>query len=235
MEMEQETCPPLLNKESGAHQRMIRYRLLMGDDSAASGSSKDEDDDGDDQAIVWQMLQHAAHETSLDDVQSNALLQPYAHDFGRTRGDVGVVAFVQQGAVRRENGAAAIDVMNVPVGAAWVRVFEQGGLATAKLNNEHHHSLKGLPELAVACLPEYRGKGVGSCLLKMLLQHVQQRGQFSGVCLSCRRENTVAMKLYERIGFVEISGSEQINRTGGTSISMVYNFEGRNQLLDTDT
>ena len=163
-----------------------------------------------DQEIVWRMLQHAAHESSLDDVQSNPLLTPYAHDFGQFPGDVGFVAL--------EKG--------FPVGAAWVRVFGTKGLATAHLgdHNSHYRLLKDLPELAIACLPQYRGRGIGSCLLKMLLQQVQHAQHFQGICLSCRQGNE-AMTLYERVGFVSVAGSVQTNRAGGTSITMQYLFD----------
>lgn len=162
-----------------------------------------------DQAIVWGMLMHAAHESDLNAVKTNELLQPYAQDFGLQEGDLGVVALTCSG--------------DVAVGAAWVRSLGVRGFATAHLEDSRDfQELKSLPELAIACLPEHRGKGVGSSLLTTLLQAARDES-YPGICLSCRGDNP-ALKLYERMGFVKVPGTELTNRAGGTSVTMKYMF-----------
>lgn len=176
-----------------------------------------------DQDIVWQMLMHAAHENDIQVVQSNSQLKTYAQNFGHQKGDVGIGAFLVE--TEKSTTASA-----TAVGAAWVRVIPGGGYATSHLHKGH--PLQALPELAIACLPDYRGEGIGSELLKRLIQVVRQEQQiqqpgdgikYPGICLSCRADND-AMRLYERIGFVEVPGADQTNRVGGTSITMSLKF-----------
>jgi GNAT superfamily N-acetyltransferase len=170
-----------------------------------------------DAEIIWKMLMLAAHETSLEHVKSLPILKPYAEDFGQRQGDIGVVATIQDG---------------IAVGAAWVRVFSTGGglgTATAHLPPSLEE-LKHWPELAIAVVPEHRGHGIGSFLLRLLLDKIRQEApHYPGICLSCREENQ-AMKLYERTGFIKVPGSEQTNRTGGTSITMRLLFGDAKQL-----
>jgi ribosomal protein S18 acetylase RimI-like enzyme len=165
-----------------------------------------------DQDIVWQMLLHAAHEDDVAQVKTNPLLQPYAQSFGHQQGDLGIVA------------TTTID--HSPVGAAWVRALGTNGFASAHLKDDDvsFTELKTLPELAIACLPDHRGKGIGSSLLKQLLESARRK-KYPGICLSCRTDNA-AMKLYERIGFVIVPGTTQTNRVGGTSVTMKYMFDG---------
>ncbi|CAB9497081.1 Acetyltransferase (GNAT) family [Seminavis robusta] len=176
------------------------------------------------QDIVWQMLMHAAHENDLEQVKANSLLQPYAQDFGQQKGDIGV------GAITKKQEDDEV----VPIGAAWVRFLPGVGFATAHLKQKDGHDndnkpefqmVLELPELAIACLPEYRGMGVGSSLLKRLFEVVQQeKGGYKGICLSCRSDNP-ALRLYERVGFVNVEGSELTNRAGGTSLTLMYLFD----------
>ena len=161
-----------------------------------------------DQEIVWQMLMHAAHEEDLEAVKTSSLLQPYAKEFGLEEGDVGVLALTGDG--------------KVPVGAAWVRPLGVNGFATAHLkDSDDFQELKSLPELAIACLPEQRGKGLGTSLLTALFEAAKDK--HPGICLSCRADNP-AIRLYERVGFVTVPGTELINRVGGKSVTMQYLF-----------
>lgn len=80
------------------------------------------------------------------------------------------------------------------------------------------------PELAVAVVPECRGRGIGTKLLVQLVETAEDL--FSAVCLSVRADNP-AVRLYQRIGFVRVEGSEVINREGGVSFSMVSRFGGK--------
>lgn len=162
-----------------------------------------------DQETVWEMLRHAAHETDLEveQVKENPLLRPYAAEFGTHEGDVGVMA---------ECGDAI-------VGAAWVRTIR--GFATSHLNDETLcPGLFAMPELAIACLPEVCGRGIGTQLLQALLAESRGKG-FSGICLSCRDDNLPALRLYERMGFLRVPGAEITNRAGGSSLTMRYRFE----------
>ena len=150
-----------------------------------------------DEPTIWQMLMHAAHESSLSVVTSNPALARYVESWGRS-GDLGVVAEQQ----------------NIPVGAAWVRLWN-------KHNRGYGYVADEVPELAIATLPNYRAQGIGTQLLTKLLALAEL--QYSAISLSIRADNP-ALRLYERIGFVPVAGSDVINREGGRSFSMIYKF-----------
>jgi ribosomal protein S18 acetylase RimI-like enzyme len=151
-----------------------------------------------DESILWTMLMYAAHESSVDTVRKNPLLDRYVKDWGRN-GDFGLVA---------------IDNTH-SLGAAWLRLF-------ASDNRGFGYVDEGIPELAIAVSPEDRGKGIGT---KLLMQTIElARSLYPAISLSVRANNPV-LNLYQRVGFVKVDGSEILNRTGVSSFNMIYNFK----------
>jgi ribosomal protein S18 acetylase RimI-like enzyme len=149
----------------------------------------------DDEPILWTMLMYAAHETSLTSVQSQPIFARYVERWGRL-GDIGAVASVSEN----------------EIAAAWLRLWADDDRGFGYID-------PAIPELAIAVLPEYRGNGVGTTLLKQVLRSAQ--GLFPAVSLSVRADNPV-VNLYQRLGFVEVEGSEIVNRVGDISFNMVY-------------
>ena len=152
-----------------------------------------------DELVVWQMLMFASHEPTLQAVRSQLYLAQYAEGWGRT-GDIGFVALKHD--------------TRQPVGAAWLRLWSGDNKGFGFVDN-------AIPELAMAVLPEHRGRGVGTQLLAHVLQAKQ--AAYSAVSLNVRANNPV-VRLYQRAGFVRVPGSEIINRTGGVSFNMVRSF-----------
>lgn len=145
---------------------------------------------------------YAAHESSVAMVQANPDLARYVEGWGRV-GDLGVVA---------ERG-------DLSVGAAWLRLWSGGDRGYGYLSDN-------IPELAIALLPNYRAQGIGTALLKQILINAQHHysGDCPGICLSIRADNP-ALRLYQRLGFELVVGTEVINRAGGRSFSMLYPFD----------
>ena len=79
-----------------------------------------------------------------------------------------------------------------------------------------------IPELAIAVSASYQNQGIGTALLKQTLEIAS--AQFPSICLNVRSDNA-ALRLYERVGFVKVHGSDQVNRVGGTSFNMLRTFE----------
>lgn len=100
------------------------------------------------------------------------------------------------------------------IGAAWLRLWTQN-------NRGFGYVDPTIPELAMAVCPAYRGQGIGTTLLKHILEAAQ--AQFPAVSLNVRSNNP-ALQLYERMGFVKVTGSEAVNRVGGISFNMVKQF-----------
>ncbi|HZO72783.1 MAG TPA: GNAT family N-acetyltransferase [Ktedonobacteraceae bacterium] len=152
----------------------------------------------DDEAFLWKMLYYAAHmeeegETSIHAAKHNPGLVKYVQEWGR----------------ESDQGYLALDSSNLrPIGAAWIRLF----VGQEKMVNSLDD---GIPELAIAVLPEYVGKGVGTQLLTHLVAAAKER--YSSIVLSVRVTNP-ARRLYERQGFVVIGTTS--NRVGTESVIM---------------
>jgi ribosomal protein S18 acetylase RimI-like enzyme len=84
-----------------------------------------------------------------------------------------------------------------PVGAAWYRLFRASRPGFGFVD-EH------TPELAIAVVPNARGKGAGGALLDALLARARQDGH-AAISLSVDRLNEGAISLYERHGFARVS------------------------------
>lgn len=150
-----------------------------------------------DESIVWEMLLYAAQETSLEALQ-HPLLAHYAAGWGRP-GDMGYGAW---------HGKIAI-------GATWLRLWSEADQGFGYIRDD-------IPELSIGVAPDYRGQGIGTRLLTQLLADVKEH--FSAVSLSVRSDNP-AVHLYSRVGFIPVSGSEVLNRTGSESFNMIYELK----------
>ena len=96
----------------------------------------------------------------------------YIKDFGTRQGDLGVVA--------EQNGQV--------IGAAWTRVISAYGHINAET-----------PEVAISILPEFRGYGIGTKLMKKLFEVLRANG-YAQTSLSVQKDNP-AVRLYMRLGY----------------------------------
>ncbi len=113
----------------------------------------------------------------------------YIKNFG-TKDDCGVVA-EQSGQI---------------IGAAWTRIIPAYG----HMDNE-------TPELAISVLPDFRGKGIGSEMMKTLFDLLHERG-YKQTSLSVQKDNP-AVRFYERLGY-ELTG-ERIDHANHEDFLMV--------------
>ncbi|MDR2610036.1 MAG: GNAT family N-acetyltransferase, partial [Clostridiales Family XIII bacterium] len=74
------------------------------------------------------------------------------------------------------------------VGAAWTRIIAGYG-----------HIGAGTPELAISVLPEFRGCGIGTKLMKKLFAVLRENG-YARTSLSVQKDNP-AVRFYERLGY----------------------------------
>ena len=87
-----------------------------------------------------------------------------------------------------------------PAGAAWYRLFPRDRPGYGFVDER-------TPELAIAVVPNARGKGVGSALLAALLDRARAEG-YGAISLSVDRNNAGAIELYERHGFERVGGED---------------------------
>ena len=74
------------------------------------------------------------------------------------------------------------------IGAAWSRIM-----------NDYGHVDEQTPSLAIALYEAYRGKGIGTRLIRKLLELLKGKG-FKQVSLSVQKEN-YAVNMYRKLGF----------------------------------
>ena len=82
------------------------------------------------------------------------------------------------------------------VGAAWSRIM-----------NDYGHVDDATPSLAISILKEYRGQGIGTRLLRHLLNLLKDQG-YSRVSLAVQKAN-YAIRMYGRAGFKIINENDE--------------------------
>ena len=102
----------------------------------------------------------------------NEDLQVYVRDFGMKADDRCLVA----------------EVEGKVVGAVWTRVM-----------NDYGHIADGIPSLAISLYKDYRGQGIGTDLLREMLQLLRRDG-YPQVSLSVQKAN-YAFRMYQKAGF----------------------------------
>ena len=107
-------------------------------------------------------------------------LQIYIADFGKRNGDVGLVA----------------EVNNKIVGAVWVRIM-----------NDYGHIDNETPSFAISLYKEYRNHGIGTAMMKEMLNVLNQAG-YKQASLAVQKEN-YAVKMYKKVGFITVDENEE--------------------------
>lgn len=118
-------------------------------------------------------------------------LQVYVRDFGKSPHDHCLVAECDG---------------NI-VGAVWVRIMEDYG-----------HFDNQTPSLAIALFKEYRNRGIGTQLLRQMLDLLRQEG-YRQVSLSVQKENN-ALRMYQRAGFEVVADK-------GEELLMIVHLKGK--------
>ena len=82
------------------------------------------------------------------------------------------------------------------VGAVWTRIMEDYG-----------HVDSQTPSFAISLIQEYRGKGIGTELLKKMLEHLKNQG-FKKASLAVQKSN-YAVRMYEKVGFRKVDENNE--------------------------
>ncbi len=107
-------------------------------------------------------------------------LQVYITDFGKRSDDICFLA--------EADGKVA--------GAVWVRVMEDYG-----------HLEEGVPSFAISLYKEYRNLGIGTALMKRMLQELARRG-YEKASLAVQKAN-YAVRMYQKVGFEIVGENEE--------------------------
>lgn len=107
-------------------------------------------------------------------------LQVYISDFGKRNGDCCFVAESDEKIV----------------GAVWVRIM-----------NDYGHIDNETPSFAISLYPEYRNRGIGTALMKTMLDFLKAE-KYKQASLAVQKEN-YAVKMYKRVGFEIVDENEE--------------------------
>ena len=107
-------------------------------------------------------------------------LQVYIDNFGLSRHDYALSARVK----------------GRTVGAVWVRIM-----------NDYGHVDDDTPSCAISLLKEYRGRGIGTALMREMLAILSGRG-YKKISLAVQKAN-YAVKMYQKVGFVITDENEE--------------------------
>lgn len=107
-------------------------------------------------------------------------LQVYVSDFGKSKGDMGLVA----------------EADKKIIGAVWVRIM-----------NDYGHIDNETPSFAISLYKDYRSCGIGTALMKEMLDMLNQAG-YKQASLAVQKEN-YAVKMYKKVGFEIVYENEE--------------------------
>lgn len=107
-------------------------------------------------------------------------LRIYIEDFGRRADDKALVA----------------EIGNQVIGAVWVRVM-----------NDYGHIDDETPSFAISLYKEYRGQGIGTEMMKRMLDLLKGCG-YQRASLAVQKAN-YAVKMYDSVGFEIIDENEK--------------------------
>lgn len=107
-------------------------------------------------------------------------LQVYVADFGKREGDLCFVS----------------EAEGKIIGAVWCRIM-----------NDYGHIDDNTPSLAISLLKDYRSRGIGTALMKRILEELKN-SRYDKVSLSVQKQNHAA-KMYRDLGFTVESETNQ--------------------------
>lgn len=86
------------------------------------------------------------------------------------------------------------------MGAVWTRVFTGAMKGFGYVDDN-------IPEFSISLYKEYRNKGIGTSLMKRMLQFLKEKG-YEKASLSVQKDN-YAVKMYQALGFEIIRETEE--------------------------
>ena len=82
------------------------------------------------------------------------------------------------------------------VGAVWTRIM-----------NDYGHIDNNTPSFAISLFKEYRGQGIGTSLMRQMLQMLKDKG-FAKASLAVQKAN-YAVKMYKEVGFEIVDENDE--------------------------
>ncbi len=93
---------------------------------------------------------------------------------------------------KKDDYCLVADVDGIIVGAVWVRILAGEIKGYGNINDK-------TPEFSVSLLKEYRNQGIGTSLMKKMIEYLKEKG-YEQASLSVSKDN-YAVRMYEDLGF----------------------------------
>lgn len=97
---------------------------------------------------------------------------------------------------KKDDWCFVADIGEKIVGAVWVRILTGEVKGFGNIDSE-------TPEFAISILPSYRNCGIGTALMKRMIDYLKEKG-YKQTSLSVAKQNA-AFKLYKKLGFEIVS------------------------------
>ncbi|MFJ5764400.1 GNAT family N-acetyltransferase [Lysinibacillus sp. NPDC093210] len=145
--------------------------------------------------MLYESIHIVENKPKKEDLINSIHIKKYHESWGR-EGDSALIALNKE---------------NQPVGAVWYRLFNES-------NKGYGFVDRHTPELGIAVAEEVRKKGIGTLLMKAIIDQAINEG-YKSISLSVDLENSHAIHIYKKLGFEEYEVS-------GTSMTMVLRVKG---------
>lgn len=97
---------------------------------------------------------------------------------------------------KKDDYALVTECKGKIVGAVWVRIM-----------NDYGHVDDETPSFAISLYKEYRGEGMGTAMMRKMLELLKQKG-YKRASLAVQKEN-YAVKMYQGVGFEIVAQNEE--------------------------
>ncbi len=104
--------------------------------------------------------------------------------------------YVDEFGTKKDDHCLVAEIDKKIVGAVWVRCIKGFGLID-----------ETTPEFAISIYSEYRGKGIGTQLMKEMLGFLKMKG-YSKTSLAVQKDN-YAVRMYQNVGFEIMDQNEE--------------------------
>ncbi len=101
---------------------------------------------------------------------------------------------------QKDDYCLVADLNGQIIGAVWVRILSAP-------NKGYGHVDTETPEFVISLLPEFRNQGIGTALMKRMIDYLKQTG-YQKTSLSVEKAN-YAVNLYRKLGFEIVDENKQ--------------------------
>ena len=138
----------------------------------------------------------------LEDMLYNAIYQPdETNPIPRVVINIPEVSvYIDKFGSKKDDYCLVAELQGQIVGAVWVRILADEIKGYGNVDDK-------TPEFAISLFKEHRNKGIGTTLMKEMIEHLETKG-YAQTSLSVKKEN-YAVRMYQQLGFYIIDENDE--------------------------